>query len=48
MSQYSADILVSAATLEAARGRYIVRSLGAAPVRGRDEPVDVFAVDGAE
>ena len=46
MSQFRADILVSAATLEAARGRYSVRSLGAAPVRGRDVPVDVFAVEG--
>jgi adenylate cyclase len=48
MSQYKAEIIVSAATLEAARGRYSVRSLGAAPVRGRDVPVDVFAVDGAQ
>jgi adenylate cyclase len=47
MSQYRADILVSAATLAAARGRYRVRPLGAAPVRGRDEPVEIFAVDGA-
>ncbi len=46
MSQFRADILVSAATLEAARGKYSVRSLGAAPVRGRDVPVDVFAVEG--
>ena len=48
MSQFRADILVSAATLAAARGSYRVRALGAAPVRGRDEPVDVYAVDGAE
>jgi adenylate cyclase len=48
MSQFRADILVSAATLGAARGKYVVRPLGAAPVRGRDEPVDVYAVDGAE
>jgi class 3 adenylate cyclase len=34
MSQYRADILVSAATLAAAKGRYAVRALGAAPVRG--------------
>jgi class 3 adenylate cyclase len=46
MSQYRADILVSAATLAAAKGRYAVRALGAAPVRGRDEPVEIFAVDG--
>jgi len=25
-----------------------VRPLGAAPVRGRDEPVDVYAVEGVE
>jgi len=48
MSQFRADILISAATLAAARGKYRVRSLGAAPVRGRDEPVDVYAVDGVE
>jgi len=48
MSQFRADILVSAATLAAARGHYRVRSLGVAPVRGRDEPVDVYAVEGAE
>ena len=48
MSQYRTDILVSAATLAAARGRYAVRPLGAAPVRGRDEPVEIFAIDGAE
>jgi adenylate cyclase len=46
MSQYRADILVSAATLAAAKGRYAVRALGAAPVRGRDEPVEIYAVDG--
>jgi adenylate cyclase len=48
MSQYRADILVSAATLKAARGKYLVRPLGAAPVRGRDEPVEIFAVEGME
>jgi adenylate cyclase len=48
MSQYRADILVSAATLAAAKGQYIVRPLGAAPVRGRDEPVEIFALDGME
>ena len=48
MSQFSADILISAATLRAMRGRYRVRDLGAAPVRGRDEPVEVFSVEGAE
>lgn len=48
MSQYRADIIASAATLKAARGQYRVRPLGAAPVRGRDEPVEVFAVDGMD
>jgi adenylate cyclase len=48
MSQYRADILVSAATLAAAKGRYRIRALGAVPVRGRDMPVEIFAVDGAE
>ncbi|HMD62311.1 MAG TPA: adenylate/guanylate cyclase domain-containing protein [Opitutaceae bacterium] len=48
MSQYRADILVSAATLKAARGQYRVRPLGAAPVRGRDEPVEIFSLEGME
>jgi adenylate cyclase len=48
MSQFRADILVSASTLNAARKSYRVRSLGAAPVRGRDEPVEVFAVEGSD
>jgi adenylate cyclase len=48
MSQYRADILVSAATLKAARGQYRVRPLGAAPVRGRDEPVEIFALEGVD
>ena len=47
MSQYRADILVTAATLSAAKGRYRTRPLGAVPVRGRDMPVEIFAVDGA-
>ena len=46
MSQFRADIVISASTLAAAKGRYRVRPLGAAPVRGRDEPVEVFAVEG--
>jgi len=46
MSQFRADILVSGATLAAAKGSYRTRPLGAAPVRGRDEPVEVFAVEG--
>jgi adenylate cyclase len=48
MSQYRADILISASTLAAAKGRYRTRALGAVPVRGRDEPVEIFAVDGAD
>ncbi len=48
MSQYRADILVSAATLKAARGQYWVRPLGAVPVRGRDEPVEIFALEGMD
>jgi adenylate cyclase len=48
MSQYQADILVSAATLAASKGRFRTRNLGAVPVRGRDMPVEIFAVDGAE
>jgi adenylate cyclase len=47
MSQFRADILVSSATLAAAKGRYATRPLGAVPVRGRDMPVEIFAVDGA-
>jgi adenylate cyclase len=48
MSQYEADILVTASTLAASKGRFRTRPLGAVPVRGRDMPVEIFAVDGAE
>jgi adenylate cyclase len=48
MSQFKANILISVATLSAATGRYRVRPLGAAPVRGRDMPIDIYAVDGLE
>jgi adenylate cyclase len=48
MSQYRTDILVSASTLAAAKGSFRTRPLGAVPVRGRDEPVEIFAVDGSE
>ena len=48
MSQFRADILVSASTMGAATRAYRVRNLGAAPVRGRDEPVEVFAVEAVE
>ncbi len=43
---YRADILVSAKTHGAALGRYLFRALGAAPLKGRGEPVEIFAVDG--
>jgi adenylate cyclase len=43
---YHADILVSAATLHAARGSYHTRSLGEVAVKGRAEPVTLFALDG--
>jgi adenylate cyclase len=48
LPQYRTDLLVSASTLASATGRYRTRSLGAAPVRGRDEPVEIFAVDGVQ
>ena len=48
MSQFRADILASASTMNAAKRAYRVRNLGAAPVRGRDEPVEVFAVEAVE
>jgi class 3 adenylate cyclase len=48
MSQYRTDILVSASTLAAAKGNFRTRPLGAVPVRGRDEPVEIFAVDGSQ
>jgi adenylate cyclase len=48
MSQYQADILVTASTLTSSKGRFRTRPLGAVPVRGREMPVEIFAVDGAE
>jgi len=44
---YATAILVSATTLKAARGSYRTRDLGTAPVKGRAEPVAIFALDGA-
>ena len=43
--EYHAGILVSAATLQAARGHYQTRALGQISVKGRSEPVTLFAVD---
>jgi len=43
--EYHAGILVSAATLQAARGQYQTRALGQISVKGRSEPVTLFAVD---
>jgi adenylate cyclase len=45
--EYRASILVSAATLRAVRGTYRTRSLGDVTVKGRTEPVTLFALDGA-
>lgn len=44
--EYRTDILLSAATLDAAHGRYATRALGLIPVKGRAEPVAVHALDG--
>jgi adenylate cyclase len=48
MPQFRADILVSASTLGASRRTYRVRNLGPAPVKGREEAVEVFAVEALE
>jgi adenylate cyclase len=45
--EYRATVLLSEATLHAARGRYVTRALGAIAVRGRTEPVRVHALDAA-
>jgi adenylate cyclase len=42
---YRTSIIVSAATLRAARGSYQTRSLGDVRVKGRAEPVALFALD---
>jgi adenylate cyclase len=44
--EYRTSIIVSAATLRAARGEYEARPLGDVAVKGRAEPVTVFALDG--
>ena len=44
--EYRTNILVSAATLAAARGRYRTRPLGEVVVKGRTEPVALHALDG--
>jgi adenylate cyclase len=38
------NIVVSAATVRAARARYVTRPLGTVTVKGRSEPVEIFAV----
>ncbi|HVU25192.1 MAG TPA: adenylate/guanylate cyclase domain-containing protein [Opitutus sp.] len=47
-AEYRATILASAATLAAARSTYATRALGTVTVKGRREPVDIFAVDGIQ
>jgi adenylate cyclase len=42
---YHTNILISAATLAAARGRYVTRALGQVVVKGRTEPVELHALD---
>ncbi|MBI4622106.1 MAG: adenylate/guanylate cyclase domain-containing protein [Verrucomicrobia bacterium] len=45
--EYRTSIITSAATLAAVRGRnFATRALGTVPVKGRAEPVEIFAVDG--
>lgn len=44
--EFQTDILLSDATLTAARGRYATRALGRIAVKGRAEPVAVHALDG--
>jgi adenylate cyclase len=46
-AEYRTNVITSAATLAAARGKFAVRELGAVTVKGRAEPVQVFAVDGS-
>lgn len=47
-TEYATDILVSAATLSASTGIYRTRSLGSVLVKGRTEPVQIFALDDVE
>lgn len=43
--EYATNIIVSAATKAAARTPFSPRALGTVPVKGRTEPVEIFAVD---
>ena len=43
--EYSTNILVSAATIKAAQGDYAARDLGSVTVKGRQEPVAIFALE---
>jgi len=45
-AEYRTNILVSASTLAAARGRYLTRALGQVIIKGRTEPVELHALDG--
>jgi adenylate cyclase len=45
--EYRAGILVSDATIRAVRGQYHTRALGQVTVKGRSEPVILYAVDQA-
>lgn len=45
-AEYDTNILVSAATLTAARGTYVTRPLGQVVLKGRREPVEIHAVSG--
>ena len=44
-SEYRTNILVSAATIKAAQGEYSARDLGCVTVKGRQEPVEIFALE---
>jgi adenylate cyclase len=43
--EYATNIIVSAATKAAARAPFSPRALGTVPLKGRSEPVEIFAVD---
>ena len=45
--EFKATVLVSGTTLRAAAGPFQSRPLGTLPVRGRSEPVEMHAIDGA-
>lgn len=46
--EFSTSILITRETLESVNGKFKVRPCGAAKVKGRDRPVEVFEVLGAE